>query len=80
MAQWVNDPDCFFGGAGSIPGPAQWAKDLELLQLWCRLQLRFSPWPGNSICLGAAKQKEKPKTFSGEGPYQLRERKPAGRS
>jgi len=49
VAQWVNDPDCFFGGAGSIPSPAQWAKDLELLQLWCRLQLwlGFSPWPGN---------------------------------
>ena len=22
-------------------------KDLALLQVWCRPQLRFSPWPGN---------------------------------
>ena len=36
--------------AGSIPGPVQWVKDLELPQLWRRLQLRlgFDPSLGNS--------------------------------
>ena len=39
------------GGAGSIPGPVQWVKDLVLLQLWCRsqLQLRLCPWPRNFL-------------------------------
>ena len=34
---------------GLIPSPAQWVKDLALLQLWCRsqLQLGLDPWPGN---------------------------------
>ena len=34
---------------GSIPGLAQWVKDLVLLQLWHRLKLwlGFYPWPGN---------------------------------
>ena len=26
---------------GSIPGLAQWVKDLVLPQLWCRLQMRL---------------------------------------
>ena len=45
MAQWVNDLACLCGMARSIPGPAQWAKDLTLLQLWFRLQLQlgFNP-------------------------------------
>ena len=48
---------------GLIPGPAEWVKDLELLQL--QLQLRYQlwlgcdPWTGNSICLGVAKMKQK---------------------
>ena len=47
---------------GSIPGLAQWVKDLALRELWCRLQtwlrcgvavamlqlqLQFNPWSGN---------------------------------
>ena len=28
VAQWINDPACLCGGAGSIPGLAQWVKDL----------------------------------------------------
>ena len=49
VAQWVNNPACLCGGAGLIPSPDQWVKDLILLQLWHRgqLQLRFDPWPGN---------------------------------
>ena len=54
--------------AGSIPGPAQWVKALVLLQLWRSLHLWLGsdPWPGNSICHGAAKKKKKkPKTHRG---------------
>ena len=39
---------------GLIHRPAQWVKDLVLLQL----QLRFDPWLGSSICLGAAKNEK----------------------
>ena len=48
---------------GSIPGPAQWVKDLVLLQLQRRsqLQLRSDPWPGNPICRGVAKKEKKKK-------------------
>ena len=44
--------------AGSIPGPAQWVKDPAFLQLQHRLQLQLGsdPWPGSSICHGAAKK------------------------
>lgn len=38
VAQWINDPVCPSGGAGSIPGLEQWVKDVALWQLWCRLQ------------------------------------------
>ena len=33
--------------------------DLVLLQLWCRLWLRFDLWPGNFICHQKKKKKEK---------------------
>ena len=36
-------PSFLYGGTGLIPSPAQWVKDLVLLQLW----LEFDPWPGN---------------------------------
>ena len=51
---------------GSTLGPVQWVKDLALPQLWLRsqLQLRSDPWPGNSICHGAAR-KEKQNSFIG---------------
>ena len=44
---------------GLIPGPAQWVKDLTLLQLWLSswLQLRSDPWPGSYICHRVAKKK-----------------------
>ena len=60
--------------AGSIPGLAQWVKDLELPQaeakeawiLCCcacgggrQLQLRFDPWPGNCRCSPQKKKKFK---------------------
>ena len=52
MASWEHQD------TGSIPGVAQWVKDLALLHLWfgSQLWLRSDPWPGNSICLGAAKK------------------------
>ena len=36
-------------------------KDLALPQLHCRskLQLRFNPWPGDSICHAVAKKEKK---------------------
>ena len=46
---------------GSIPGLAQWVKDLALPQLQLKLQqrLRSDPWPESSICCRAAKKKRK---------------------
>ena len=32
LAQWVKNPTSIYENAGSIPGLAQWAKDLVLLQ------------------------------------------------
>ena len=50
----------------SSPCPAQWVKDLVLLQLQLRSQLwlRSDPWPGNSMSLRAAKNKKKKKKES----------------
>ena len=48
---------------GSIPGLAQWVKDPILMQLQLRLRLWLisDPWPGSSICHGAAKNEEREK-------------------
>ena len=43
---------------GSIPGLAQWVKDLVLLQLRSKLPLGSDPWSGNSICFGVAKKEK----------------------
>ena len=44
--------------AGSIPGTAQWIKDLVLLHLQHRSQLRLAsgPWSVNTICHKEAKR------------------------
>ena len=48
---------------GSIPGPAQWIKDLALPQLWCRSQLWLGsdPWLQKSICHRVAKKEKQKK-------------------
>ena len=46
---------------GFISSPAQWVKDLALLQLWLRLQLWLGSdlWPRHYICCWASKKKRK---------------------
>ena len=49
--------------AGLIPSPAQWVKDLVLLQLGLRVQLQLGSDPRSSICGGVAEKKKKEKKF-----------------
>ena len=54
MASWERWDACL------IPWPAEWVKDLVLVQLWLgsRLLLRSDPRPRNSTCLGVAKNEK----------------------
>ena len=56
--------------ASSIPGLAQWVKDLPVPQLQHRLQLwlKSDPRPGNSTCCRATKKEKKKKVIPGEPP------------
>ena len=40
-AQQVKDPTSIYEDSGLFPGLAQWIKEPELLQLWCRSQMRL---------------------------------------
>ena len=55
MAQKVKNPTSIHEDESSIPGLSRWVKDPALSH---RLQLGLGsdPWPGNAICLGAAKK------------------------
>ena len=41
MAQWFENLTSTHEDKSSIPGLGEWAKDLALPQVWCRLQMRL---------------------------------------
>ena len=52
-----QDQQCLGSARMRVQCLAQWVKDPAMLQL----QLGSDPWPGNSICPGAAKNEKKKK-------------------
>ena len=64
MAQ--QDQQCLGSARMRVQCLAQWVKDPAMLQL----QLGSDPWPGNSICPGAAKNEKKKKSALCHSFYQ----------
>ena len=52
---------------GSIPGLAQWVKDLALPELWCRLQTWFESGVAVAVVVAAATAPIRPLAW--EPPY-----------